>query len=221
MVRNTGSAERHRNELRLIHDPVAGVRFDFLGVPLTILAAGCSNSSVRSVAAGLQWGLRFLSLMMLTLGVLFDYGEGLRAFKQSRHNAQIGGLLQSGCEVMTACRTLRRNTQSISCISRPAQDATDCRCLRAAASCAAVAVSAADPRPLLRRFLPRERARAALHVAAEFAFRDRMNRIYRICTIAAEPQPNRNLGLPQRASQGRWHTVTIWQTVNPRSFRPK
>ena len=69
MVRNTGSAERHRNELRLIHDPVAGVRFDFLGVPLTILAAGCSNPSARSVAAAFQWGLRFLSLMMLTLGL--------------------------------------------------------------------------------------------------------------------------------------------------------
>ena len=69
MVRNTGSAERHRNELRLIHDPVAGVRFDFLGAPLTLLAVGCSNSSVRSVAAGFQWGLRFLSLMMLTLGL--------------------------------------------------------------------------------------------------------------------------------------------------------
>ena len=67
MVRNMGSAERHRNELRLLHDPVAGVRFDFLRVPLTILAAGCSNSSVRSGAAGFQWDLRFLSLMMLTL----------------------------------------------------------------------------------------------------------------------------------------------------------
>src|SRR5947209_3972374 len=35
-------------------------------------------------------------------------------------------------------------------------------------------------------------------------------------------RPSRNqtgsLRLPERASQGRWHTVTIWQTVNPRSL---
>src|SRR5437868_12967858 len=35
-------------------------------------------------------------------------------------------------------------------------------------------------------------------------------------------RPSRNqtgsLRLPERASQGRWHTATIWQTVNPRSF---
>ena len=50
---------------------------------MTILAAGCSNSSVRSGAAGFQWGLRFLSLMMLTLGVavalVLWHAEALRA----------------------------------------------------------------------------------------------------------------------------------------------
>ncbi len=58
-------------------------RFDFLAVHLTILAAGCSNPSVRSVVAGFQWGLRFLSLMMLTLDVavalLWRAARALRA----------------------------------------------------------------------------------------------------------------------------------------------